>query len=68
MNDDKPDLISEKLSEVRESIRSTNESIAALEMKRGALIGLGIALERRTRRRTRAPLFERKKPGQRDRK
>jgi len=68
MSDEKPDLITEKLAEVRKSIETTNQSISTLEMKRDALIGLGIALERRTRRRTRAPLFERKKPGQRDRK
>jgi len=57
----KNDLVVEKLAEVRESIKSTNENIAVLQLKHDALVGFEIVLERRARRRTRGPLFDRRK-------
>jgi vacuolar-type H+-ATPase subunit D/Vma8 len=58
---EKPDLITEKLAEIRQAIETTNQNISTLELKRDALVGLTIALERRTRRRNREPLFDRKR-------
>jgi len=53
---DQPDLVAEKLAEVRESIRETNETLVALQLKHDALKGFEIVLERRARRRK--PLFD----------